>query len=251
MPPEISIVIPAFDEEARLPSSLEALGLFLASRGGAAEILVVDDGSSDRTAEVALTVETRGTPLRVLRHEPNRGKGFAVKRGLLEAEAPLALVTDADLSTPAEMLPRLESALQERGLDLALGSRALPGSDVDLPQTWIRRTMGKTFNRILRVATGLPFRDTQCGFKLLRMSAMRPVVEALSVERFAWDVELCLLAHGSGRKVEEVPVVWRNSPESKVSLLSDPLEMLRQVWQVRRRWARGGYPALQGQGRVR
>lgn len=249
MPPELSIVIPAFDEEARLPRSLEALGHLLASGERAAEILVVDDGSSDRTGEVARSADTRGIPLRVLRHEPNRGKGYAVKRGLLASEAPLALVTDADLSTPPEMLPRLEAALQERGLDLALGSRALPDSEVELPQTWIRRSMGKTFNRILRAATGLPFRDTQCGFKLLRMDSMRTVVEALRVERFAWDVELCLLAHGSGLRVEEVPVVWRNSPQSKVSLLGDPLEMLRQVWRVRRRWARGGYPVLQGRGR--
>jgi glycosyltransferase involved in cell wall biosynthesis len=248
MPPDLSIVIPAFDEEARLPGSLEALGLFLASREGSPEILVIDDGSSDRTGEVARAADTRGVPLRVLRHEPNRGKGYAVKRGLLEARAGRALVTDADLSTPAEMLDRLEAALEGRGLDLAMGSRALPGSDVAHPQTWVRQTMGKTFNRILRAATGLPFRDTQCGFKLLRMRTMRIVVESLSVDRFAWDAELCLLAHGSGLRVEEVPVVWRNSPESKVSLLSDPLEMLRQVWQVRRRWARGGYPALQGQG---
>jgi hypothetical protein len=146
-----------------------------------------------------------------------------------------------------EMLPRLEEAMERLGLDLAMGSRAIAGAEIPSPQSWLRRNMGKTFNRILRLMTGLPFHDTQCGFKLLRMESMKPVIEELRVERFAWDVELCVLAHRSGRRLAEIPVVWRNSPQSKVSLVGDPLEMLRSVWRVRRRWARGGYAGLRGE----
>lgn len=247
MPPALTIVIPAYDEEARLPATLRTVGDYLAGRPDLnAEILVVDDGSQDRTAAAARETVLGAIPLRVIGYAPNRGKGYAVRRGILDTGAGRVLVSDADESTPMEMLGRLEEAMTRDGLDLAMGSRAVAGSRIEVRQSWVRRTMGQTFNLIIRLLTGLPFRDTQCGFKLLRMETMRPVVEALQVARFAWDVEMCFLACRCGLRVAEVPVVWRNSPRSKVCLFSDPVEMLLRVASIRRRWARGGYPTLPG-----
>jgi glycosyltransferase involved in cell wall biosynthesis len=247
MPPALTILIPAYDEEARLPGTLRTVGDYLAGRPDLdAEILVVDDGSLDRTAAVAREADLGTIPLRVIGYAPNRGKGYAVRHGILATEAGRVLVNDADQSTPMEMLPRLEEVMVRDRLDLVMGSRALAGSQIEIAQSWIRRTMGQTFNLIIRWLTGLPFHDTQCGFKLLRMETMRPVVEALQVARFAWDVEMCFLACRCGLRVAEVPVVWRNSPRSKVSLFQDPLEMLLRVASLRRRWSRGGYPTLPG-----
>jgi dolichyl-phosphate beta-glucosyltransferase len=232
---ELSLVIPAYNEEARLGATLRRVRSWLEARGTPAEILVVDDGSADRTAAVASDV-LNGARGSVLTGEPNHGKGYAVRRGMLAASGRTILITDADLSTPIEEHDRLAAVMRERNLQVVIGSRALHGSQGQNP---VRQLMGKTFNRIMRGMTGLPFQDTQCGFKLLDRAATRPVVERMVVDRFAFDVELLYLCRRAGLRMEEVPVVWRNAAGSKVSLLGDPVNMLWDVARLRWRHRRG------------
>jgi dolichyl-phosphate beta-glucosyltransferase len=177
----------------------------------------------------------------VLRNEENRGKGYSVRRGVLSATGRWVLLTDADLSTPIAEHAKLGDAVREYDLDVAIGSRALPASRIEVRQHPVRELMGKTFNRIIRRMTGLPFHDTQCGFKLLDRGRVRPLFGRMVVDRFAFDVELLFLCARFGLKAREVPVVWRNAPGSKVSLVGDPLNMLWDVARVRWRFRRGLY----------
>src|SRR5262249_42071720 len=154
---------------------------------------------------------------------------FSFRTGILEAQGRFVLVTDADLSTPIEEHAKLAAALRDGDLDVVIGSRGLPASDVQVRQGRMRQTMGRTFNRIIRRATGLPFHDTQCGFKLMDRERVRPIVEKMVVDRFAFDVELLFLCRRFGLAVREVPVTWRNAPGSKVTLIGDPLNMLLDV----------------------
>ena len=234
--PELSLVIPAYNEEARLGATLQKVRAWLASRPFASEVLVVDDGSADRTASIAAAA-LDGIPGSVLGGEPNRGKGYAVRRGMLAARGRTVLISDADLSTPIEEHDKLAAVMREGSLDVVIGSRALHGSQGQNP---VRQLMGKTFNRIMRGMTGLPFQDTQCGFKLLDRAATRPIIEHMVVDRFAFDVELLYLCTRAGLRVEEVPVLWQNAAGSKVSLVGDPANML---WDVARlRWRHRGRP---------
>jgi glycosyltransferase involved in cell wall biosynthesis len=214
--PFLSILIPAYNEEARLGVTLAKILAYLDAAGTDAEILVVDDGSKDKTAELA-TAALSGRRGRVLQNGENRGKGYSVRHGILEAQGRFVLLTDADLSTPITEHAKLAAAIRDEDLDVAIGSRALPTSDIQVRQAWLRQTMGRTFNRIIRVATGLPYHDTQCGFKLL------------------------FLCRRFGLSVKEVPVVWRNASGSKVSMVVDPVKMLLDVSRVRWRFRRGLY----------
>jgi dolichyl-phosphate beta-glucosyltransferase len=238
--PFLSIVVPAYNEEARLPATLAEIGAWMEARQLDAEILVVDDGSRDRTAEIAGEA-LRGRRGRVLRNGENRGKGYSVRHGVLEAAGRFVLLTDADLSTPITEYDKVAAWVRDHDLDVAIGSRALPGSDVQLRQGLLRQTMGRIFNRIIRALTGLTFRDTQCGFKLLDRERTRPLFEKMVVDRFAFDVELLFLCRRFGLTVREVPVIWRNAPGSKVSILGDPLNMIYDVLRVRWRFRRGLY----------
>jgi glycosyltransferase involved in cell wall biosynthesis len=238
--PFLSIVIPAYNEEKRLGDSLTKIGRYLDAAGIDAEILVVDDGSKDRTAEMAAAALS-GRRGRVVRNAENRGKGFSVQHGILEAQGRFVLVTDADLSTPIEDHAKLATAIRDRDLDAAIGSRALPDSDVQLRQGWLRQTMGRSFNTIVRALTGLPFHDTQCGFKLMDRERVRPLFQKMVVDRFAFDVEWLFLCTRFGLSVEEIPVTWRNAPGSKVSILGAPVNMILDVLRVRWRFRRGLY----------
>ena len=238
--PFLSIVVPAYNEEARLPATLAEIAAWMEARHLDAEILVVDDGSRDRTAEIAGEA-LRGRRGRVLRNGENRGKGYSVRHGVLEAAGRFVLLTDADLSTPITEYDKVAAWVRDHDLDVAIGSRALPGSDVQQRQGLLRQTMGRIFNRIIRALTGLTFRDTQCGFKLLDRERTRPLFEKMVVDRFAFDVELLFLCRRFGLTVREVPVIWRNAPGSKVSILGDPLNMIYDVLRVRWRFRRGLY----------
>lgn len=254
--PYLTVVVPAYNEERRLAGTLTRIAAYLEKSGIGAELIVVDDGSSDATARLASEF-LRGRRGRVVRNPENRGKGYSVRRGVLEAAGRWVLLSDADLSAPIEEHTSLAAAVREHDLDVAIGSRALSGSRVEVRQSILRQTMGKVFNRIIRAMTGLPFRDTQCGFKLMDVERVRPLFEKMVVDRFAFDVEFLYLCVRFGLKVREVPVLWRNAPGSKVSLVADPLNMLLDVVRVRWRFRRGLYnpsrpaPGAQGGGGAR
>ena len=226
----LSVVIPAYNEEERLGETLGRISRYLDSRGMTYEIIVVDDGSTDGTTKVA---ESHPNPqLVVARNERNLGKGAAVRKGVLQSLGNLLLICDADLSTPIEDLEKLETHIPP--FDLALGSRSIQGSQVEVHQPFYREFMGRSFNLLIRCLGVRGVRDTQCGFKLLRGETARTVFKELSTRGFAFDVELVWLAQRAGLKVQEVGVVWRDSPNSKVRVWIDPLKMLLDI--ARFRW---------------
>jgi len=236
--PSLSIVIPAYNERERLTLSLPAIDAYLRATGLDAEILVVDDGSTDATAELAVSLAF-GREQRVISLPVNQGKGAAVRRGVLAAHGEWVLVSDADLSTPIDEYGRLAAIARADDLDVVIGSRALPGSRVEVSQHIVRRVLGEVFNIILRRMTGLPYRDTQCGFKLLRRSRVEAVFAEMVIDGFAFDVEFLYLCERRGLRVKEVPVTWRNSPQSTVSIIGSPPKMLfdlmRLWWRFRNR----------------
>ena len=240
----LSIVIPAYNEAARIGSTLEEIFRYLGEQKGAAEVIVVDDGSSDETVKVTegmFSSPARGrTEGRVIRVEPNRGKGNAVRTGLLAARAPVALFSDADLSTPITETPKLVEPIRSGQYDVVFGSRALDRSLIGVHQPWAREQSGRVFNLIMRLATGLPYWDTQCGFKAFRMDVCRPVVEGAVIDRFGFDVELLYVAHAAGLRMLEYPVRWNDVAGSKVGLRTG-LQGFGELRQVRRNARRGLY----------
>jgi len=233
-PIAISVIVPAYNEEERLNETLPQMAEYLRQRGERFEILVVDDGSSDRTVEVA---RSQSQPeITVLSLDRNRGKGAALRRGVLASRGARVLLTDADLSTPISELARLEPLLAEA--PVVIGSRATAESKIDLAQPAHRQLMGKIFNKILHLL-GLctDFADTQCGFKLLEGDVARTLFEEVRIERFAYDMELLELALVHGMTIREVGVQWINSPASKVRLVTDAALMLRDAiglaWRLR------------------
>ena len=210
----ISIIIPAYNEETRLPATLQAVRTYLAATEWEfTEIIVVNDGSRDATADVA-----RAAGARVLENPGNRGKGYSVKHGVLEAKGDWVLVTDADLSSPIKELDKLWSAAERAGAQVAIGSRAIDRSLVGVHQPLAREMMGRLFNLVMRLVTGLPFRDTQCGFKLFEAKAAREVFARQRLEGFGFDVEVLFLAERLGYRAVEVPVRWNNVVGTKVSM---------------------------------
>ncbi|MDQ3197995.1 MAG: glycosyltransferase family 2 protein, partial [Verrucomicrobiota bacterium] len=204
---QVAIVVPAFNESRRLTDNLLTLLSYLQTFRPNAELIVVDDGSTDGTAEVAEALFARRPDVdaRVLRSARNRGKGHAVRAGLLAARAPIVLFSDADLSTPITELPKIVEPIDAGECDVVFGSRALDRSLIGQRQPWRREQGGKVFNGIVRLLTGLPFSDTQCGFKAFRMEAARPVIEQAQIDGFGFDVELLFLAQRAGLRLLEVP----------------------------------------------
>jgi dolichyl-phosphate beta-glucosyltransferase len=229
--PAISVVLPAYDEAARLGPTLERILGFLAARGEPFELVVVDDGSRDATAAVATRYGDRGA--RLVRLERNRGKGAALRAGVAATRGGRVLLCDADLSTPIEDLERLEPRLADA--EVVLGSRAVADSRILRRQPRHRELMGKVFNRLIRLLGIGGLSDTQCGFKLLDGGVARRLFAELTVDRFAYDVELVWLARRRGYRVVEVGVTWRDEPASKVHAVRDAASMLLDVLRFRRR----------------
>ena len=229
--PHLSVVVPAYNEELRLRESLPAIIAYLSAQSYGWEILVVDDGSSDNTGVVAAELG-RGHPLRVLRNEPNAGKGASIRRGMMEARGRYRLFSDADLSTPVAELEKFWPAVAD-GCDVVIGSRALPESKLEVRQAAYREMMGRIFNVLVRVLLVRGIHDTQCGFKLFSEKAARDVFPKQKLRGFAFDVELLMLAQRAGMKIREVPVRWINSPASKVSALRDSTRMFLDLLALR------------------
>lgn len=233
--PYLSVIVPAYNEALRLEASLQRVVAYLDSQPFSSEILVVDDGSTDETATVARNYAGEHATVRILRYGVNRGKGHAVRVGMTEANGQLLLLCDADLSTPIEELEKL-AAFVEQGYDVVIGSRALPDSDLRVHQPWLRERLGRTFNVLVRILGVRGFADTQCGFKLFTRRAARDVFPKLFTDRWVFDVEALLVAQMMGYKILEVPVVWVNSPGSKVNVWGDAASTLRDLLRIRAAW---------------
>jgi dolichyl-phosphate beta-glucosyltransferase len=234
MLPPFTAVIPCFNEEARIGDTLRLTLDYLTANAPDSELIVVNDGSTDATAAIARERLDGGRiQTRLLENFPNRGKGSAVRSGLLAAREPIGLFFDADLSTPLGETPKLIEPIAHGEVDIAFGSRALDRSLIGVHQPWRREQGGRVFNLLVRVATGLPFWDTQCGFKAFQLDVCRPILEAAHVNGFAFDVELLFLAHRAGLRIREIPVRWNHAEGSKVSFFRDSLRMLREVIAMR------------------
>lgn len=243
MPISLSIIVPAYNEADRLGNSLGTIVKYLRDNFPDAELIVVDDGSSDKTAQIARERLDEGRSLRtsLISYKSNLGKGRAVRLGLLAARGEIALFSDADLSTPISEAPKLIDPIAKGECDVAFGSRALDRNLIGVRQPWRREQGGRVFNLVVRLATGLPFWDTQCGFKAFRMSVCRPLIEAATVDRFGFDVELLYLAYRAGLRLKEIPVRWDHNEGSKVNVASDSLKMLSEVGLIRQQARRGVY----------
>ncbi len=234
----ISVVIPAYNEEERLPRTLEFLQKYSQRTGtpwSVTEVLVVDDGSKDQTSLVVRKLQNSWPTLRLCGLKTNQGKGAAVHEGIRQASGEWVLIADADMATPWDELEKLWGVSGE--CELAMGSRALPQSDIVVRQHWLRQSMGKSFNKILRLLVGLPFNDTQCGFKLLKNDLFfrSEVLPYLQVTRFAWDVELILFLLQKKRRVREIPIRWQHQEASRVHIVRDSFEMLWTVLKLKMR----------------
>ncbi len=229
--PELSIVIPAYNEARRLPVTLDRIEAYLCARSLDAEVIVVDDGSGDETAQVVRAHAARWPPLRLISAGRNGGKGHAVQLGMAAATGALRLFTDADMSVPIEDLDKLLMSLKD-GVAVAIASRGLRASDVQVHQPWYRETMGKVFNALVRLFVLRGIRDTQCGFKLFRADAAARVFPPLQTQGFGFDVEVLYRARRAGLRIAEVPTRWVNSPQSRVHPLRHSLVMFLELLAV-------------------
>lgn len=237
--PQLALVVPAFNEAHRLPDTVPLILEYLQTHRPGSELIIVDDGSTDDTARVAEEIFARkpSVAARVLHYEKNRGKGHAVRTGLLAAQAPIAVFSDADLSTPISELPKIVEPIEAGNYDIVFGSRALDRRLIGHHQPWRREQGGRVFNGIVRLTTGLPFSDTQCGFKAFRMDVARPIIERASLDGFGFDVELLFLAQKAGLRLLERPVRWNHNEGSKVHIVRDSLRMLNEIRLLRTRSA--------------
>jgi len=238
----ISIVIPAYNEERRLPATLGAILDYLGSCEWTRwEIVVVNDGSRDATAAVAAEFAAQHPGVRVLENPGNRGKGYSVRHGMIEATGDWVLFTDSDLSAPIEELDKMIAAARGQGASVAIGSRGLDRSLIEAHQSLFREVAGRIFNLLMRTTTGLPFADTQCGFKLFERAAAQAIFPRQRIERWGFDAEVLFIARHLGYKTIEVPVRWSHSEGTKVSMFSDSLNMFVDLLRIRRNQALGRY----------
>ena len=224
-PPALSIVIPAYNEAERIEQTLETVRNYLRSQPLRAEVLVVNDGSRDRTGPLVAARAQHWPNLRLVNNPRNLGKGFSVRNGALEARGQVVLISDADLSAPIEEMPKLVDPILRGDRDLTLGSRALDRSLIGVHQSAFRENAGRLFNGLVQLLTGLPFRDTQCGFKAFRREPMLPVLARQRIAGFGFDPEILFLARTRGLRLQEIPVRWSHSEGSKVRLLQDGIRM--------------------------
>jgi len=238
--PELSIVIPAFNEQRRLPETLRRVRAYLEARRADAEVIVVDDGSRDATA--ALVEARRGEfpSLRLVSNGVNRGKGYSVRHGMREARGRIVLFTDADLSAPIEEADKLLAAMRDH--EVAIGSRRVDRSLIEVHQSPLRELAGIVYNFLVRAITGLRFVDTQCGFKAFLREPSRIIFEQQRIERFGFDPEILFLAKRHGLRAVEIPVRWAHDQQTRVNMVRDSLQMFGEVLSIRWNWLLGRYP---------
>jgi glycosyltransferase involved in cell wall biosynthesis len=241
---ELSIVIPAYNEERRLPNALRRIREFLEKRAIPAEVIVVDDGSADGTPDVVAATRQSLPNLRLVSNGRNFGKGYSVRHGMIEARGRVVLFTDADLSAPMEEADKLLAALANA--DVAIGSRAMDRSLIEVHESRLRELAGIIFNLLVRVVTGLRFVDTQCGFKAFVRAPSQIVFEQQRIERFGFDPEILFLAKRHGLRTVEIPVRWSHDPQTKLHLYRDSLRMFDELLMIRWNWLLGRYPRKPG-----
>jgi dolichyl-phosphate beta-glucosyltransferase len=229
----LSVVIPAYNEEGRLPLTLNRVYDYLSTRSMSFEVIVVDDGSTDRTVAMAELFFRSRKGGKVLKNNENHGKGFSVKRGVLHAEGQYILFSDADLSTPIEEMEKLLPPITKGSSDIAIASRSRRESEIRVSQPWYRNVMGKIFNICVQLVAVPGIKDTQCGFKCFRRSAAIHTFSQQRLTRFGFDVEILYIARKVGYAVQEIPVVWINSPNSRVHIVTDSARMLFDLGRIR------------------
>ena len=249
MEPAYSIVIPAYNESARLGATLEKVLAYIHAQGWNAEVIVVNDGSSDDTAEIVRTFAAKNPVVSLLENPGNRGKGYSVRNGMLHARGEVMLFSDADLSSPIEEAPKLFQAL-DAGTDIAIGSRWLRAETQTRRQPLYRQLLGRIFNLLLRVTLGLRFKDTQCGFKAFKQTAVRAIFPLQRIERWAFDPEILFLARKFGFRVDEVPVLWGHSGGTRIHPLINGSRMFLEMLHIRWNDLRGKYSGATAAGQT-
>jgi dolichyl-phosphate beta-glucosyltransferase len=245
--PELSIVIPSYNEEKRLPRTLNRIREYFSGRPlplDQIEVIVVDDGSSDGTVRVAQEWAAKWSSVRLLSNDGNRGKGYSVRNGMLQARGRLALFTDADLSAPIEESEKLFAALKA-GNQVAIGSRAIDRSLISKRQSWLRESAGVIFNLLVRLFTWLPVHDTQCGFKLFELAPARIIFEQQRIKGWGFDPEILFLAKRQGLSTAEVPIRWAHDEATKVRVVRASVTMFGDLIYIRWNWLLGRYPRRQ------
>ena len=230
--PNLSIVIPAYNESARILPALQSVVSCIHERGWSAEVIVVDDGSSDRTAEMVRAFAASNPEVRLIGNPMNRGKGYSVRNGILKALGEIVMFTDADLSAPIEEAEGLFDAIAN-GADIAIGSRWLERTRQTIRQPLYRQLFGRCFNGVTRFVMGLPYADTQCGFKAFTRVSAQTVFQLQTIERWGFDPEILFIALKRGYRVTEVPVSWAHDERTRMSYLKDGLRMLEDIAIVR------------------
>jgi glycosyltransferase involved in cell wall biosynthesis len=238
--PQLSIVIPAYNEGARIEMTLDSVMECVEKQGWDAEVLVVDDGSSDATAKIVHAWMERYPQLHLIQNEGNRGKGYSVRNGLLQAAGEVVMFTDADLSAPMEEAERLFAAIAD-GADVAIGSRWMDKTRQTIHQPLYRKFFGRCFNWVTRMVMGLPFKDTQCGFKAFKRSAAQVIFRLQRIERWGFDPEILFIARKLGYDIREVPVTWGHDERSRMSYLKDGMKMLEEMAIIRGNSVAGRY----------
>jgi glycosyltransferase involved in cell wall biosynthesis len=230
--PTYSIVIPAYNEGQRLEATLERVVAHVAKMGWTAEVIVVNDGSRDSTAEIVREWAHRHSIVRLVENPGNRGKGYSVRHGMMEAKGELLLFTDADLSSPIQEAEKQIAAIHQ-GADIAIGSRWLRAELQTERQPLYRQFFGRVFNLLLRIVLGLRFKDTQCGLKAFTPRAAQEIFPRQRIERWGFDPEILFLANKAGLKTVEVPVEWAHDERSKISPIRDGFRMLIELFRIR------------------
>jgi dolichyl-phosphate beta-glucosyltransferase len=230
--PNLSIIIPAFNEEKRIRATLDEIDTFFSERQLTVEVIVSDDGSSDNTSEIVRNFKPSCFDLDLIRFQENRGKAAALREGVLNAKGSLILICDADLSTPVSELDKLLPYIQSGEFSIAIASRALKDSTVEVHQPLYRELLGKSFNLLAQILAVPGIWDTQCGFKLFASDVGKILFSKMTVNDFAYDVEILTIAQENGYKIIEVPIKWINSPETKLKVLKDVPLMFLSLWRI-------------------